>query len=115
MSIPELDAKLALALTAYDMKQSKRAGYNPHALGLYLDRLHTVRELLEAGLPLRRVLLHAFCDRLCDALLKSIGEAPVQPNERELGAWPFDPDRLREEHEYVVYKSGVNIKKAIES
>lgn len=66
--------KLIHALTEYDRKQSKRRAYNPHALGIYFNRLDEVCADIDRGASVRQALLNGFNDRLLDVCLKAVGE-----------------------------------------
>jgi hypothetical protein len=66
--------KLTHAVTQYDIRQSKRKGYNVNALGIYLGSCQAVQEDLAAGKPVRQSLVSHFCGRLLDVCLKAVGE-----------------------------------------
>lgn len=65
---------LVHAATQYDIRQSKRRGYNPYALAQYLARIEDVELDIAAGQTPRAALYAAFNDRLLDTLLTAIGE-----------------------------------------
>lgn len=73
--------KLISALTQYDEKQSKRKFYNPHALGIYFQRVDEVMADIERGATVRQALLAGFNDRLLDVCLKAVGEKPFTKEE----------------------------------
>ena len=76
-----LKDQLLSAATAYDRRQSTRRGYNPHALGIYFERIDEVCADVQRGASVRRALCAGFSDRLLDHLLKAVGEAPSKPEE----------------------------------
>jgi len=55
-------------------KRSKRGHYNPYALAQYLVRIDEALDQIANGATLRAALLDCFNDRLCDHLLKAVGE-----------------------------------------
>ncbi len=63
--------KLASAVTQYDIKQSKRRGYNVYALSHYLGAVHEVEAELAKGADLRKALISNFNGRLLDVCLKA--------------------------------------------
>lgn len=73
--------KLISALTQYDQRQSTRKFYNPHALGIYFERVDDVMRDIERGATPRQALLAGFNDRLLDVCLKAIGEKPFTKEE----------------------------------
>lgn len=75
--------KLISALTQYDEKQSKRKFYNPHALGIYFERVDDVMADIERGATVRQALLAGFNDRLLDVCLKAVGEQPFTKEEMQ--------------------------------
>lgn len=69
-----LHTRLVHALTRYDRQQESKRGYNPYALGLYLEGVKKVEEATEFhGVDLRSALVSAFSDRLLDVVLKACG------------------------------------------
>jgi len=69
------------ALTRYDDRQSKKRGYNPHALALSFEALERTEEDAAKLLPGQPFSLNGrmeesarkfFCDRLLDVVLKAI-------------------------------------------
>ena len=82
--------QLVSAATQYDQRQSRKASYNPYALGQYFARIDEVCADVEAGASPRAALCAGFHDRLLDVLLKAIGEKPH--NREELpGGWAYQP------------------------
>jgi hypothetical protein len=65
--------KLAHAVTEYDRKQFGKRGYNPYALGQYLQAVANVDEDLAAGMDLRKAIVSNFNGRLLDRCLKAVG------------------------------------------
>lgn len=74
--------KLYGAITQWDRRQSAKRYHNPHALGIYFQRLETVMALVGRGATWREAVCCGFCDRLLTWLLKSIGEADFTAAER---------------------------------
>lgn len=73
------------ALTEYDCQQSTKKGYNPYALGQYLQALQNVGRYLEAGFPLRDAIVTCFLGRLCDKLLKAASLPLLTRDEAKYG------------------------------
>ena len=67
----ELRDKLISALIAYDRRQASRAGYNRHAIALYLERLDDVMTDIKRGAPERDAIVAGFSGRVAQALLKA--------------------------------------------
>jgi hypothetical protein len=67
-----LRQRLESIVTLYDMGQCNRRGYNPYALGIYLERANRVADEVEAGKSLEDSLYHGFHDRLLDYILKRV-------------------------------------------
>lgn len=63
---------LEQALIRYDRMQSTKRYYNPHALGIYLQRAEEVQERA-ATMGLAAAICDGFSDRLCDFILKQMG------------------------------------------
>ena len=71
-----LERRLLSAVSAYDRRREGRRGHNPYALPLYLQGVDDVMDLMSKGATLRAALEEVFNDRLLDACLKAVGEAP---------------------------------------
>jgi hypothetical protein len=67
-----LRQRLESIVTLYDMGQCNRRGYNPYALGIYLERANKVADEVEAGEPLEDSLHKGFNDRLLDYIMKRV-------------------------------------------
>jgi hypothetical protein len=67
-----LRQRLESIVTLYDMGQSNRLGYNPYALGIYLERANRVADEVEAGEPLEVCLSRGFNDRLLAYIMKRV-------------------------------------------
>jgi hypothetical protein len=65
--------KLSHAVTEYDRKQSTRKGYNMYALSLYLGAVQNAETEADAGIDLRKALVHNFTGRLLDVVLTAVG------------------------------------------
>jgi hypothetical protein len=72
--------KLVNALTEFDIKESKKRYYNPHALGLYFQSLQRCEGFANKGHELRLCLLNCFNGRLLDKLLKKL-DLPLHTKE----------------------------------
>jgi len=96
MNATEIQARLAMALTTYDRKQSTRKHHNPYALAQYLERLELVMDDIAAGATPRQALCAGFSDRVLDACLRAIGE-PLH-TKQELGTgWYYKPAVAKEQ------------------
>ncbi len=73
MKTEELN-KLVSAVTEFDRKQSTRRGYNPNALGIYLERVFQIESAVDNGQELRSAVIAGFSDRIRDHILRSIGQ-----------------------------------------
>jgi hypothetical protein len=67
-----LRQRLESIVTLYDMGQSNRRGYNPYALGIYLERANRVADEVEVGEPLGGCLSRGFNDRLLAYIMKRV-------------------------------------------
>lgn len=68
---------LTQALVRYDRLQSAKRGYNPHALGIYLQRAEEIEAAVARGAELRAEICRGFTDRLRDSVLRNMGLAPL--------------------------------------
>lgn len=73
--------KLFNALTEYDIKQSKKAGYNPYALGHYAKALENVEADMIKGMTIRQAIINNFCGQLMNVCLKACGEPKATKEE----------------------------------
>ena len=69
----DLRFDLVHALTTYDTAQSKRPGYNRHALPIYFEALDDALAYVDKGKPVREALTRCFNGRLLDVCLKAAG------------------------------------------
>jgi hypothetical protein len=90
MNTNEIKARLVHAVTAYDRKQSTKRGYNPYALGQYLERVEMIMGDIANGAEPRKAILAGFNDRLLDHCLKAVGETGFTANEVS-GQWAYTP------------------------
>lgn len=65
-----LHIRLDSIVTKHDIAASKRRGYNPFALGIYLERVENVVDLVKQGTPLAKAIDANFNDRLAAKLHK---------------------------------------------
>jgi hypothetical protein len=77
-------SKLAHAVTQYDIRQSKKRGYNIYALAHYLGAVQETCREIEAGKSIRSALVGNFNGRLLDVCLKAVGE-PTSTKEEQRG------------------------------
>lgn len=73
--------RIRAALIAYDIRASRRPGWNPYALALYFNAMDGVRDNLQTGLPVRAAILDRFTGRVATAVLKAVGERAITPEE----------------------------------
>ncbi|MBU1621878.1 MAG: hypothetical protein KJ604_20675 [Gammaproteobacteria bacterium] len=76
--------KLSSALTAYDIRQSKRKGYNRYAIGHYLKALEQTERAIDQGEDIRSALVANYCGRLLDVTLKAVG-LPLSTRDEQRG------------------------------
>jgi hypothetical protein len=88
-------ARLTMALTEYDRRQSKTRWYNPHALGIYLERAQNIRDDVNAGADFRAAIVAGFSGKLVDFLLRKLG-LPITTNEEQRGGWFYRPVAAKE-------------------
>ena len=77
-----INEALLSALTAYDIRQSTRKGYNMYALPQYMNALDNAIVAIQSGKTLRQALVSSFCGRLLDVMLKAVQEAPSTDSEQ---------------------------------
>ena len=65
-----LHIRLDSAVTQWDARQSKKRGYHPFALGIYLERVESVVALVRKGMPVPDAIDRNFNDRLASYLHK---------------------------------------------
>ena len=68
-----INDKMVHAVTEWDRKQITKRGYNPYALGIYLQRVDEVSKDIEKGTDPRKAIAAGFSDRLVDFILKQCG------------------------------------------
>ena len=74
--LAQLSHRLTHAVTAYDIKQSRRKGYNGYALSLYLGACQECMRAIKTTGDIRSALTTSFCGRLLDVVLRAVGETP---------------------------------------
>jgi hypothetical protein len=67
-------AALVHAATDYDRKEEKKRYHNIYALSQYLERIAEVERDIERGATVRAAILAGFSGRLCDVMLRAVGE-----------------------------------------
>jgi len=65
-----LHSQLDHILTQWDIKQSTKRGYNPFALGIYLERAERLAKDVAQGATISDAIDEHFCDRLAAMLHK---------------------------------------------
>ena len=73
MNTEQIRARLVHGATEYDRKQSAKRGWNPYALGIYLQRIDDIMVDIERGADPRSAIVAGFTDRLLDVMLKACG------------------------------------------
>lgn len=76
MSTAQLRNHLSHAITRYDRAQATKRHYNVYALGIYLQRVDDVVDMLNETVTLETALRGQFCDRLRDHMLQACGYQP---------------------------------------
>lgn len=82
--------KLIHALTQYDVKQSKKRGYNPYALGIYFQRIDEVCADVERGADIRKAINAGFSGRLADCALRALG-LPITTEAESISSPFYNP------------------------
>jgi hypothetical protein len=83
--------KLIHAVTQYDRKQSKKAGYNRNALGIYFARVDDICADIGAGASVADAIAAGFDGRLAAHCLRSL-ECDIPTNKpASSGAWYYTP------------------------
>lgn len=92
-NIMDTKQKLVHALTRYDERESKKRGWNPYALGIYLARIDEVMEDIKKGASIPEAIQAGFTGRLQSVCLKAVGASPVA--EKPCSAWHYVPASQR--------------------
>ena len=79
---PRVRLAIILALTQYDIRQSKRRDYNRYALGHYLGAMEDVDDQVARGIDLMDALERAFTGRLHDCVAKAALDAMEKSGNR---------------------------------
>lgn len=85
MLTPTQHATILHAFTKFDERASKRKGYNVWALGHYCAALENVEMYCQAGLTVRQAVIKSYLGRLCDCILKALGEPLMTKDEAKRG------------------------------
>ena len=78
------------AVTEFDRRASTRKGHNPHALGIYFQRVDDICADIEAGADPRAAIVAGFSDRIAAACLKACG-LPAYTAEDARGPLTYQP------------------------
>lgn len=89
-AVETIKSGLIHAVTRYDEKESKKKSYNPHALGIYFERVDEVISDIEAGADVRAAVVAGFSGRLADACLRQLGLA-ITTREEAFGSGIYKP------------------------
>lgn len=95
MNPDQIKSALQHAVTQYDAKQAKRAGYNRNALGIYFTRIDDIMADLANGADLRQAIIAGFLGRLADTCLKAVGLTKTVTGEDKQPAWHYVPASQR--------------------
>jgi hypothetical protein len=68
--IMDFHSQLDHYLTQWDIKQSTKRGYNPFALGIYLERAERLAKDVAQGATISAAIDVHFCDRIAAMLHK---------------------------------------------
>lgn len=77
-------------MTRYDMKQSKKLGYNHYALSLYLERIDLICADVEKGVDVRAAIVAGFSGRVADACLKAVELSSTTKSENTGGTYYYE-------------------------
>ena len=64
--------KILHAVTGFDRRASTRKGHNPHALGIYFQRVDEICADIDKGADPRAAIMAGFSGRVADACLKAL-------------------------------------------
>lgn len=81
------------AVTAFDRRASTRKGHNPHALGIYFQRVDEVCADIANGADPRAAILAGFSGRVADACLKALGLPVSTLEEARSGRLYYSPTK----------------------
>ena len=76
--------KILHAVTELDRRASTRKGHNPHALGIYFQRVDEICADIDNGADPRAAILAGFSGRVADACLKALN-LPLSTTEEARG------------------------------
>jgi hypothetical protein len=79
--VETLRLKMIHAVTQYDIKESRKPGYNIYGLPIMLGAVSRTAELLADGFTPRQAILANFNGRLATVVLKSVGEKALTKDE----------------------------------
>lgn len=99
LTLEQIRARLVSAVTQYDARESTKRGYNPYALGQYLERVEAICADIAAGATPRAAICAGFLGRLADACLRSLGLPKTAEGDEPRGAWHYVPVAAKDESE----------------
>ena len=79
------------AISRHDIQESRKAGYNVHAMAQYETRLKEVMKDIENGAPIRDAIVAGFNGRLANALLKVAGQSAYTHEDATSGGLFYKP------------------------
>jgi hypothetical protein len=90
MNAEEASSKLVSALTQYDVRQSRKCGWNPHALPLYFEAVERIVEDIRLGADTRAAVCAGLSGRVADTCLRALG-LPITTREEAAGGMYYRP------------------------
>ena len=81
------------AVTEFDRRASTRKGRNPHALGIYFQRVDEVCADIDNGADPRAAILAGFSGRVADTCLKALGLPLSTTEEARSGRLYYSPTK----------------------
>lgn len=79
------------AVTEFDRRASTRKGHNPHALGIYFQRVDEICADIDNGADPRAAILAGFSGRVADACLKALNLPISTTEEARSGRLYYSP------------------------
>ena len=79
------------AVTGFDRRASTRKGHNPHALGIYFQRVDEICADIDNGADPRAAILAGFSGKVADACLKVLNLPISTAEEARSGRLYYSP------------------------
>ena len=83
--------KILHAVTEFDRRASAREGHNPHALGIYFQRVNEICADIDNGADPRAAILAGFSGRVADTCLKALNLPISTTEEARSGRLYYSP------------------------